>query len=198
MEKFQTLNSTAIPLPLNDVDTDMLIPAQYLTRTSQDGFGKFLFQRLRESDIDFVLNQSKYSDAKILVAKENFGCGSSREHAVWAVLDWGIKVIIASSFADIFFSNASKNGLVLIKLENQKIEEILQNSKLQTYKITVDLASQRLILPDKKEYEFEFDSFRKECILNGFTDLDYILANQKEIDKFEQKRLQKSFLKKID
>jgi len=193
MNKFVKLNSTVIPLDMNDVDTDMLIPAQYLTRTSQDGFGQFLFQRLRENDKNFPLNQEKYQKAEILVAKQNFGCGSSREHAVWAILDWGIKVIIATSFADIFFSNSAKNGLVLIKLEEQKITEILQKATNSDYKITVDLENQNLVLPDQTEYSFDFDPFRKECILNGFTDLDYILANQKEIENFEQKRLENTF-----
>lgn len=195
MKKFVTLKSTVIPLAINDIDTDMLIPAQYLTRTSQDGFGQFLFQRLREADSNFPLNQEKYKKAEIFVAKHNFGCGSSREHAVWAVLDWGIKVIIASSFADIFFSNSAKNGLVLIKLEEQKIEKILQEAQDSDYQITVNLLEQKIILPDNSQYGFEFDLFRKECILNGFTDLDYILANQKEIEHFEQRRLEKTFFK---
>jgi 3-isopropylmalate/(R)-2-methylmalate dehydratase small subunit len=194
MQKFTTLTSQVIPLPLNDVDTDMIIPAQYLTRTDVEDYGQFVFERLRQNDANFPFNLDKYQNAQVLVAKDNFGCGSSREHAVWALVDWGIRVILASDFADIFYSNAAKNGLVLVKLPPETIEEIISYAQEQNYQVTVSLEEQKVILPDKRELYFDFDPFRKECILNGYDDLDYILAHDKAIDQWDQKREQEIFI----
>src|SRR3989339_483827 len=124
MRAFKAFKSIAIPIPLKNIDTDMIIPAQFLTRVTKEGFGENLFQRLRENDKNFPLNLKKYINAKIIIADENFGCGSSREHAAWALVEYGIKVIIAPSFADIFKSNSAKNGLVLIELEREKVKFI--------------------------------------------------------------------------
>lgn len=188
MQKFTTLTSKIIPIPVQDIDTDMIIPAQYMTRIGSDGFGQFAFQRLRENDPEFPFNLEKYKNAEIILAKKNFGCGSSREHAVWALKDWGIKAIIAPSFADIFFTNSAKNGLVLIRLPEAEIQEIFQKIEKQDLEATVDLAQQKVILPHKT-LSFEFDPFRKECILNGYDDLDYILAHQKEIDQWDKNQV---------
>jgi 3-isopropylmalate/(R)-2-methylmalate dehydratase small subunit len=196
MKKFTKLKSKLIPLEIQDIDTDMIIPAQYLTRTSSEGFGEFAFQRLRENDQNFPLNLEKYKNSEIILADRNFGCGSSREHAVWALKDWGIKVVIAPSFADIFFSNSAKNGLVLIQIPQKEVENLfkkIENSDLET---TVDLANQKLIFEDK-EISFPFDPFRKDCILNGYDDLDYILANEKEIDSWNQKNQSNQFINSI-
>jgi 3-isopropylmalate/(R)-2-methylmalate dehydratase small subunit len=189
MQKFTTLESSIIPIPIQDIDTDMIIPAQYLTRTGSDGFGQFAFQRLKENDPNFPFNLKKYQDANIILAKKNFGCGSSREHAVWALKDWGIKVVIAPSFADIFFNNSAKNGLVLIKLTEQEVDQIFQNlKKEELLKATINLEQQIVKIQDQT-FSFEFDPFRKECILNGYDDLDYILANEKEIDEWDKKQV---------
>lgn len=180
MEKFTTLISKTVPLPLKDVDTDMIIPAQFLTSISRDGFGENLFRRLKDQDENFCLNQDKYKDAKVLVSDENFGCGSSREHAVWALTGAGFKVVIAKSFADIFFSNSAKNGLLLIELEEDIVDELLANDQ----EITVNLKEQKVTLEDGSEHTFNYDAFRKHCLLNGLEDLDYLLSNKEEIAKF--------------
>jgi 3-isopropylmalate/(R)-2-methylmalate dehydratase small subunit len=177
MKSFSNVTSRITPIPIKDIDTDMIIPAQYLTMTDKSGFGKFLFERLVSGDTDFALNNPKYADNKILVARDNFGCGSSREHAVWSILQYGFDVVIAPSFSDIFYSNALKNGLVLIKLDFETIEELLRYES----EITVDLASQVVIINGDK-FEFEFDGFRKDCIINGYDDLDYILSKSDQID----------------
>ncbi len=189
MNSFQKTESKVITLPLNDIDTDMIIPAQYMTSTSKDGYGKFLFDRLKKSDPDFPLNLPKFQDAEIILAKKNFGCGSSREHAVWALTSWGIKVVIAESFADIFFSNSGKNGLVTIILSPEKIQKLFQileeNDQL---KIQVNLETKKIILPNSEEFDFEYDEFRRECILNGEDDLDYLLKLESQIDDWNKKR----------
>ena len=193
MKKFTKLKSKLIPLEIQDIDTDMIIPAQYLTRTNSEGFGEFAFQRLRENDPNFPLNLEKYKNSEIILADKNFGCGSSREHAVWALKDWGIKVVIAPSFADIFFSNSAKNGLVLIQIPQKEVENLFKKIKNSDLETTVDLANQKLIFEDK-EISFPFDPFRKDCILNGYDDLDYILANEKEIDNWNQKNQSNQFI----
>lgn len=183
MQKFCTLTSKATPLPLKDVDTDMIIPAQFLTRINKSGYGECLFRRLRDNDPDFPIDQLKYKGNQILIARNNFGCGSSREHAVWALLDFGIKVVVSSSFADIFKSNAGKNGLVLIELEEKIIENLLEKAETGGFEMTIDLKKQTLSLSDGTIHEFDFDPFRKECILNGLDDMDYILQYENEIKK---------------
>ena len=188
MQKFTTLTSTVIPLPFEDIDTDMIIPAQHLTKTNKDGYGQFLFERLRQGDPNFPLNLQKYQDSKIILAKQNFGCGSSREHAVWSLLDWGIQVVIAPSFADIFTSNSSKNGLLNVVLPAKIIQQILDKPTVQT--LQVDLSKQKVfwLQEDKSEasYPFDYDQFRKFCILKGQDDLGYILNYEAEIQDWHQ------------
>ena len=139
MEKFKTFKSKVCPVNYSNVDTDMLIPAQYLTSTSKKGYGENLFRRMRDENKDFSLNLDKYKNAQILVADDNFGCGSSREHAVWALADWGFKVVIAKSFSDIFFSNSAKNGLLLITLSEDVVNSILEKSSTEDLELTIDL-----------------------------------------------------------
>ena len=188
MQKFTTLTSTVIPLPFEDIDTDMIIPAQHLTKTNKDGYGQFLFERLRQGDPNFPLNLQKYQDSKIILAKQNFGCGSSREHAVWSLLDWGIQVVIAPSFADIFTSNSSKNGLLNVVLPAKIIQKILDKPTVQT--LQVDLSKQKVFWlqedKSKASYPFDYDQFRKFCILKGQDDSDYILNYEAEIQDWHQ------------
>jgi 3-isopropylmalate/(R)-2-methylmalate dehydratase small subunit len=196
MKSFQKTESKVIALPLNDIDTDMLIPAQYMTSTSKDGYGEFLFDRLRKADPEFPLNLPKFQEAEIILAKKNFGCGSSREHAVWALMSWGIKVVIAESFADIFFSNSSKNGLVTIILPSEKIQKLFELlEEDDEAKIQVNLENKKIILPSLEEFDFEYDEFRRECILNGEDDLDYLLKFENQIDDWDQKRSKNVYLK---
>lgn len=212
MQPFKTLTSTAIPVPLKDVDTDMIIPAQYLTSISREGYGENLFRRLRDEDPNFPLDKPRYQDAQILVARSNFGCGSSREHAAWALFDWGIRVVIAPDFADIFKSNSLKNGIVLVELPEDQVEKILTaatnaESASEPYQLTVNLESQTVTLPaasaptlasaptpstapatEPESLHFPFDSFRKHCILNGLDDLDYIRSHQEALDSYQSQR----------
>lgn len=190
MEKFTTLTSQVLPLPMSDVDTDMIIPANYLTSVSKAGYGENVFRRLRDQDPEFPFNQKRYENAQILVADDNFGCGSSREHAVWALTGWGIRVVLARSFADIFTSNSLKNGLVLATLPEETIQKILTAAKENDIEVTVNLSDQKITLPDGEIVPFDFDPFRKHCILNGLDDIDYILSHQEAIDAYrlEQER----------
>lgn len=188
MYAFIKTTSTVIPLPLRDVDTDQIIPARYLTSTSREGFAEGLFHNFREHDPHFPFNQEKYKNSSVLCADNNFGCGSSREHAAWALLGWGIKVILAPGFADIFFSNSAKNGLVLVKLDQNLIDDILKKAAECDYLITVDLEKQTVFFPDRAEVLFDFDPFYKECILKGYDNLDYILEHQQEIDEFKKRQ----------
>jgi len=186
MEKFTTTTSKVIPLPLRDVDTDMIIPANFLTSVSREGYGENVFKRLRESDADFPFNQQKFQGAKILVADENFGCGSSREHAVWALTGWGLKVILGKSFADIFSSNSGKNGLLLVTLPADVIDQLLQAGESGSYEVTVDLEKQLVSLPDQQQFSFEIDPFRKHCMLSGLDDIDYIMSHQSDIAAYRR------------
>jgi 3-isopropylmalate/(R)-2-methylmalate dehydratase small subunit len=196
MIPFQTVNSSIIPLPIKDIDTDMIIPAQYLTATTTDKafWGKHLFQRLKDTDPAFPLNLSQYKGSQIIVSRENFGSGSSREHAVWALLGWGIRAVIAPSFADIFYNNSGKNGLVLVTLKPEIVEQLLSQATSDKIVLKVDLEKQTVTLPNGIEESFEFDSFRKECILKGVGDLEYILNYEKEIDQWDKKRQQNSYI----
>lgn len=188
-----------MPLPINDLDTDQIIPARYLTRIGKDGYGEGCFRQLRDQDPDFPLNQEKYADAQILISGGNFGCGSSREHAVWALKDYGFKVIIASSFADIFYSNSGKNGLVLIQLPEEVIQLLWEKIEVDpTYAINVDLDRQKICLADDSEYDFDFDPFRKECILKGYDDLDYLLSNKEQIEKWQSAREEDLFYSTLE
>jgi 3-isopropylmalate/(R)-2-methylmalate dehydratase small subunit len=184
MHKFQATTSLMIPLPLDDIDTDLIIPAQYLTGTGRQGYGENLFRRLRDADSNFVFNLDQYAKSTILLSGKNFGCGSSREHAVWALQDFGIKVVIAESFADIFAENSAKNGLVLVRLPAEEVHYLLKENQA----VTVNLPEQIVITAGGKYFDFQFDAFRKYCILNGLHDLDYILAQTAAIRAFRRRQ----------
>lgn len=175
MQTFTNIVSQAIPLDMDNVDTDMIIPAQFLTKIDKNGYGNHLFQRLCEQDPDFIWNNPCYKNAKILVTKINFGCGSSREHAVWALMQSGIRVVIAKSYSDIFYNNSAKNGLLLISLESSMIESLIKNVKENAPIITVALDHQTISISNEGTYHFEFDPFYKECFLKGHDELDYLL-----------------------
>ena len=192
MKKFTSVTSSVCPLPIKDVDTDMIIPAQYMTSVSKNGYGENLFRRLRDSDENFPLNQNRYKESKILVADDNFGCGSSREHAVWALASWGIEVIIAKSFADIFSSNCAKSGLLLITLAAPVVDYYLEKAaSTEGLTLSVDLASQQIKEQENaKIIDFDYNPFRKHCLLQGLEDLDYILSKSKEISEFRNRQFQ--------
>ncbi len=187
MEPVKLISGRVVPLLRKDIDTDMIIPAQHLTQTSRTGYGRFLFERLRNSESDFPLNQSQYQDASIMLGGANFGCGSSREHAVWALMDAGFKAIISESFADIFFSNSAKNGLLLIQLPSKDIERLAKLIERGALELRIDLPEQTVTLPEGSTLSFEYDPFRKHCLINGLDELDYLLSKQSEIRTyFEQ------------
>ena len=192
MEKFSSITSIAAPLPLINIDTDMIIPKQFLKTIKRSGLGKNLFDEMRYDESgkelgDFILNQKAYRDAKILVAGDNFGCGSSREHAPWALLDFGIKVVISTSFADIFFNNCFKNGILPIKLEKEKRDSLIDDAKNGSKAIlTVDLVEQKIIRADGSKYHFDVDSFRKHCLINGLDDIELTMNKMEKINNFEQ------------
>ena len=187
MQQFTTLTSPIIPLNLDNVDTDMIIPAQHLKSVSKEGFGQHVFSALRSMYPDFILNQPAYNTGKILVSKANFGCGSSREHAVWAIQQHGVQAVVCSSFSDIFFNNSAKNGLLLIKLPEATVEKWI-NAALadSSLAMTIDLAAQTIHFIGESQ-SFDYDIFRKHCLLNGLDDLDYLLSQEKEITAYEQK-----------
>lgn len=187
MEPFTTVSSVAAPLPIKDVDTDMIIPAQFLTSTSREGFGKNLFLRLRSNDPSFFMNQARYDAAEILISEPNFGCGSSREHAVWALRDGGIKVVIAPSFADIFESNSAKNGLLLVRLDVATTTSLLKESAESELRLTVDLERQVVGAADGREWEFPYDSFSKHCLTRGLDDMDYLRSRASRIQETKSK-----------
>jgi 3-isopropylmalate/(R)-2-methylmalate dehydratase small subunit len=193
MEPFTTLTGIAAPLPLANVDTDKIIPARFLKTIKRSGLGVHLFSNLRYNDDgsekpDFVLNQPKYRQAEILVAGENFGCGSSREHAPWALLDFGIKCVIAPSFADIFHGNCFKNGILPIALPQAICEQLMADAAMgSNARLTVDLERQLVIRPDGSEIPFEVDAFRKHCLLNGLDDIGLTLEHAPAIDAYESK-----------
>ena len=189
MTPFTTLTSIAIPLPIKDVDTDMIIPAQYLTQIGKAGYGQHVFARLKESDADFVFNQSRFANARILLSRSNFGCGSSREHAVWALQQAGIAVIIAPSFSDIFAANAAKNGLLLICLPEAVVEDWINKAQQHDITLTVDLEAQQVTCHNNgARHHFDYDAFRRSCLLQGQDDLDYLLDHQAEIDAFKARQ----------
>jgi len=191
MQKFTTLRGVAAPLPMINVDTDMIIPKQFLKTIKRTGLGKNLFDELRyETDgrekPDFVLNQPAYRKAQILVAGENFGCGSSREHAPWALLDFGIRCVIATSFADIFYINCFKNGILPIRLPQADVDLLMDDAKRGSNAIiTVDLENQVITGPDGGLLRFEIEPFRKHCLLNGLDDIGLTLEKAASIDAFE-------------
>ncbi len=188
------IKSKIISLNRKDIDTDLIIPADFLKITTKDGLGKHVFERLRSMDPAFPFNLPKYRGAKILVTGENFGCGSSREHAAWALRDWGIRVVIAPSFADIFFNNSMKNGILPIKLSTEVIDKIFSEELASgNYVIEVDLPNQRVILNDEEVHEFQIDSYRKECLIKEIDDMDYLIDNIDAIKKYDKKHSQHIF-----
>ena len=191
MQKFTTLRGVAAPLPMINVDTDMIIPKHFLKTIKRTGLGKNLFDELRyETDgrekPDFVLNQPAYRKAQILVAGENFGCGSSREHAPWALLDFGIRCIIATSFADIFYNNCFKNGILPIRLPQSDVDLLMDDAKRGANAIvTIDLEKQVITGPDGGLIHFDIEPFRKHCLLNGLDDIGLTLQKASSVDAFE-------------
>ena len=192
MEPFQVLNSNVAPVNRVNVDTDQIIPKQFLKRIERTGFGQFLFNDWRfledgTENPEFVLNKETYRDANILVSGRNFGCGSSREHAPWALQDFGFKCIIAPSFADIFFSNCFQNGVLPIVLPEETVQEIIENSESDPeYEIIVDLRSQRVWDANEDVVaEFDIEPFRKHCLLNGLDDIGLTLENELDIQAYE-------------
>jgi 3-isopropylmalate/(R)-2-methylmalate dehydratase small subunit len=191
MDKFTTLTGIAAPMPLVNIDTDMIIPKQFLKTIKRSGVGKNLFDEMRyDADgneiADFVLNQPAYRNAQILVAGDNFGCGSSREHAPWALLDFGIRCVISTSFADIFFNNCFKNGILPIVLPQEDVDKLMDDaSRGANATVTVDLESQTITGPDGGEIRFDVDPFRKHCLLNGLDDIGLTLEKSAAIDSFE-------------
>ena len=188
MEKFTVLKAKAVSIPVRDIDTDMIIPAQFLTSTSREGYGQNLFRRLREQDPNFPTNRPESKGAQILVAGANFGCGSSREHAVWALLGSGFRAVISSSFADIFTSNSGKNGLLLVTLPEPVTQNLCAQASSGELHLEVDLSSQTVTHPDGTKWPFPYDPFRKHCLLTGQDDLDYLLAEKEEIAAYRAQR----------
>ncbi len=194
MEKFTQLTGVAAPLPLVNIDTDMIIPKQFLKTIKRTGLGKNLFDEMRytpdgEEVADFVLNQPAYRESKILVAGDNFGCGSSREHAPWALLDFGIRCVIATSFADIFYNNCFKNGILPIILPQEDVDKLLDDAgRGANATLTVDLEKQEITGPDGGSISFDIDPFRKHCLLNGLDDIGLTMQKASAIEDFENKR----------
>ena len=189
MEKFNILKGIAAPLPMINVDTDMIIPKQFLKTIKRSGLGKNLFHELRydiQGNIknDFVLNWDPYKQASILIAGDNFGCGSSREHAPWSLLDFGFKCIIAPSFADIFYNNCFKNGILPIKLHQNKVDILMEEANKKN-QLTINLDDQKIILEGENTIGFEVDPFRKKCLLEGLDDIGLTLQKKEKIDQYE-------------
>ncbi|MBB5058968.1 3-isopropylmalate/(R)-2-methylmalate dehydratase small subunit [Granulicella aggregans] len=191
------LTSTAAPLDISNIDTDQIIPKQFLKRIERTGYGEFLFFDWRrvqdgpsvgEPDASFVLNNPEYAGAKILIAGKNFGCGSSREHAAWALTDFGFLAVIAPSFADIFFSNAGKNGMILVRLSEDDVNLLTHRSAARpSHSITINLEDQTVTDDEGFSAKFEIDPFRKYCLLNGLDDIGLTLRHQAELDTYETK-----------
>ena len=202
MKAFKKIRSSLLPLERSNVDTDAIIPQQYLKSVKRSGFGVNLFDNWRYLDPgvlgqdhskrrlndDFVLNQDQYKEAKILLTHDNFGCGSSREHAVWSILDYGFEVVIASSFADIFCSNSYKNGLLPITLQAEKVDYLFtQVAKNPNFQCEVNLETQTIIDENQKKFDFEIDEFRKYCIINGYDEIDLTLQHADKIKDYESR-----------
>ena len=193
MQKFNSLKSIPAYLPIVNIDTDMIIPKQFLKTIKRTGLGKHLFDEMRFNDDgsekeDFVLNKEPYRDSNILVAGDNFGCGSSREHAPWALTDFGIKCIISTSFADIFYNNSFKNGLLPIKVSSDERDALLADSNdMENPELEIDLPSQEIRRPNGAVIKFEIDPFRKKCLLEGLDDIGITMQKSSDIKKFETK-----------
>lgn len=196
MDKFTTLTGIAAPMPLVNIDTDMIIPKQFLKTIHRSGLGKNLFDEMRfEQDgtekPDFVLNQPAYRQSEIIVAGDNFGCGSSREHAPWALLDFGIRAVIATSFADIFYNNCFKNGILPIVMPQEVVDILMDDArKGANARMTVDLENQKVTTSDGQEFAFEVDPFRKHCLLNGLDDIGLTMEKSDSIASYEQQMAQ--------
>jgi 3-isopropylmalate/(R)-2-methylmalate dehydratase small subunit len=191
MEKFTTLTGVAAPMPLVNIDTDMIIPKQFLKTIARTGLGKNLFDEMRYTQDgqeipDFVLNLPAYRRAEIIIAGDNFGCGSSREHAPWALLDFGIRCVISTSFADIFFNNCFKNGILPVVLPQAAVDHLMDDArKGANARITVDLEAQTVTASDGTSFAFEVDAFKKHCLMNGLDDIGLTLEKASAIDSFE-------------
>ena len=207
MKAFEKKSGIVAPMDRANIDTDMIIPKQFLKSIKRSGFGPNLFDELRYLDEgqpdadnsgrplnpDFVLNQARYQGASVLLARENFGCGSSREHAPWALEDYGFQVVIAPSYADIFFNNSFKNGLLPIILDDATVDGLFRDVEAnEGYELTVDLENQKIIKPNGESIEFEVDSFRKHCLVNGLDDIGLTLQDADNIKVYEDKRRQSS------
>jgi len=194
MDKFKKVDGVAAPLPILNVDTDMIIPKQFLKTIKRTGLGKNLFDEMRftkeGAEIpDFVLNKPQYRNAEILVAGDNFGCGSSREHAPWAIADFGIKVIISTSFADIFYNNCFKNGILPIKLSQADVDKLMDDAERgANATVSVDLETQEIKGPDGGTISFDIDPFRKHCLMEGLDDVGLTLQKEEKITSFEKTR----------
>ena len=193
MDKFTTLTGVAAPLPIVNVDTDMIIPKDYLKTIKRTGLAEGLFAEMRlnedgSENPDFVLNKAAYRDAQILVAGDNFGCGSSREHAPWALLDRGIRCVISTSFADIFYNNCFKNGILPIRVTQDELDALMDDAERGSNAVlTVDLESQTISGPDGGTVSFEIDPFKKHCLLNGLDDIALTMEKSGDIDAYEKK-----------
>ena len=193
MDKFTTLTGVAAPLEIDNIDTDMIIPKQYLKTIKRTGLGAGLFSEMRYNDDgspnpDFVLNKPAYKDAKIIVAGDNFGCGSSREHAPWALLDFGIRSVISTDFADIFYNNCFKNGILPIRVSAEDLPKLMDDAQRGANStLTIDLEAQEIRGPDGGMVKFEIDPFRKHCLMEGLDDIGLTLVEAPAIDTFEKK-----------
>ena len=194
MEKFYKLNGIAAPLDILNIDTDMIIPKQFLKTIKRSGLGKNLFDEMRYSTDgkeikDFVLNKKPWNEAKIIIAGDNFGCGSSREHAPWALLDFGIKCVISTNFADIFYNNCFKNGLLPIILHEDLIDKLFTQLYYEIgFSISIDLHPQRVLLDDGRSFTFQIDQFYKNCLLEGLDEIDVTLRDKQAITRYEMER----------
>ena len=193
MQKFTQLTGVAAPMPEINIDTDRIIPKNYLKTIKRTGLGKALFAEMRYDESgkekpDFILNKPAYRKSEIIVAGDNFGCGSSREHAPWALLDYGIRCVISTSFADIFFNNSFKNGILPIKLPKEDVDKLMKDAENgANARLTIDLAKQEIHRPDGEIIKFDIDPFRKHCLLNGLDDVGLTLQHEKQISDYEQK-----------
>ena len=194
MEKFDKHRGVAAPLNMINIDTDKLIPKQFLKTIKRTGLGKHLFNEIRfnadgSENEDFVLNKPAYREASILVAGDNFGCGSSREHAPWALLDYGVKCVISTSFADIFFNNCFKNGILPIVVSKEELDQLMDDAENGANSVLdIDLENQHIGRPNGEKINFKIDEFRKHCLINGLDDIGLTMQKQSNIDDFEKKR----------
>ena len=194
MEKFDKLRGVAAPFNMINIDTDKLIPKQFLKTIKRTGLGKHLFNEMRFNEDgsekpDFVLNKAAYRGSNIIVAGDNFGCGSSREHAPWALLDFGIKCVISTSFADIFYNNCFKNGILPIVVTKQQLDQLMDDAENGANAVLdIDLEAQEITRPNGESVAFEIDEFRKHCLINGLDDIGLTMEKEKNIDSFEKKR----------